>query len=225
LYEEFKQNMLFEGCDDISFSPLYNRFGVPPFSVLDTTQGFWQNRVKQWKSFGIESEIGRSADLQPRLAHLNNYGVGFKNIGVSVFDPVLCELMYSWFIPSVIEKSNVLDCFAGGSVRGIVAGVLGKNYIGVDLREEQVNENKRQWDNCQLNTKNGSVEWICGDSKDIVDLLGDNRRFDFLFSCPPYYDLEVYSDDKNDLSNLDSYDDFVEKYFYYIQKLFSFEGR
>ena len=38
-----------------------------------------------------------------------------------------------------------------------------------------------------------------------------NQEFDFLFSCPPYYDLEKYSDDINDLSNMD-YDHFKSKY-------------
>lgn len=33
---------------------------------------------------------------------------------------------------------------------------------------------------------------------------------DFLFSCPPYYDLEVYSDLENDASNQSSYDDFIK---------------
>lgn len=32
-----------------------------------------------------------------------------------------------------------------------------------------------------------------------------------LFTCPPYFDLEVYSDDKDDISNMD-YDSFSEVY-------------
>ena len=35
-------------------------------------------------------------------------------------------------------------------------------------------------------------------------------RYDFLFSCPPYGDLEVYSDDPRDLSLIDNYDDFMD---------------
>ena len=36
--------------------------------------------------------------------------------------------------------------------------------------------------------------------------------FDLLFSCPPYYDLEVYSDNKEDLSNKPTYEEFLTKY-------------
>jgi hypothetical protein len=42
--------------------------------------------------------------------------------GTSIFDPVLCELAYAWFSP---PGGIVLDPFAGGSVRGMVASKLG----------------------------------------------------------------------------------------------------
>lgn len=39
------------------------RFGVPPFSVLDARQGYWQDRKKLWLALGIKSEIGRGENL------------------------------------------------------------------------------------------------------------------------------------------------------------------
>lgn len=65
------------------------------------------------------------------------YGAG----ATSIFDPVLCEMTYRWFSP---QGGLVLDPFAGGSVRGIVASMLGRRYIGVDIRPEQVAANDRQ---------------------------------------------------------------------------------
>lgn len=38
---------------------LSDRFGVPPFSILDARQGYWQDRKKEWLSLGIKSELGR----------------------------------------------------------------------------------------------------------------------------------------------------------------------
>ena len=38
---------------------LAERFGVPPFSVLDARQGYWQDRKREWLSLGIKSELGR----------------------------------------------------------------------------------------------------------------------------------------------------------------------
>ncbi|MGB3312861.1 MAG: DNA methyltransferase, partial [Albidovulum sp.] len=61
--------------------------------------------------------------------------------GTSIFDPVLCEIAYRWFCP---QGGTVLDPFAGGSVRGIVASQLGRAYVGIELRAEQVAANQAQ---------------------------------------------------------------------------------
>lgn len=38
---------------------LERRFVVPPFSVLDARQGYWQDRKRAWLSLGIQGELGR----------------------------------------------------------------------------------------------------------------------------------------------------------------------
>jgi hypothetical protein len=53
--------------------------------------------------------------------------------------------------------------------------------------------------------------WITGNSLELDTLLPDDT-FDLVFTCPPYYDLEIYSDDDNDLSNYDSYESFIADY-------------
>ena len=63
--------------------------------------------------------------------------------GTSIFDPVLTEILYRWFCP---PGGRILDPFAGGSVRGIVAGWLGFGYTGIDLRPEQIEANRAQGD-------------------------------------------------------------------------------
>lgn len=126
--------------------------------------------------------------------------------GTSIFDPVLCELAYRWFSP---HGGVVLDPFAGGSVRGIVASKLGRQYIGHELRAEQVEANRVQ-------AKTICAEdacppaWIVGDSR-AIDVTCAGVAADFVFSCPPYADLEVYSDNPMDLSTL-GYAAFCEAY-------------
>jgi len=137
-------------------------------------------------------------------------GDGAVASGTSIFDPVLCELAYSWFSP---PGGTVLDPFAGGSVRGIVASRLGRQYVGVELREEQVQANRTQGD--ELCPDLPPV-WHTGDSRNIDRICADVEA-DFIFSCPPYADLEVYSDDPNDLSTL-KYDEFKPAYFEIIAK-------
>jgi DNA modification methylase len=70
--------------------------------------------------------------------------------GTSIFDPVICELAYRWFCP---PKGTVLDPFAGGSVRGVVAAALGLDYCGVELRAEQVDANAAQWPQVAANLR------------------------------------------------------------------------
>lgn len=107
----------------------------------------------------------------------------------------------------------MLDPFAGGSVRGIVAACLGREYVGVELRGEQVAANRQQ---AALICNNTVPQWIEGDSRDMHDLVAALRA-DFVFSCPPYADLEVYSDDPRDLSTL-PYEKFRETYFDIVAK-------
>jgi DNA modification methylase len=57
---------------------------------------------------------------------------------------------------------------------------------------------------------------VCDDSTNI-DKLFSGEKFDLVFSCPPYADLEVYSDDPRDLSNM-KYVDFMEAYREIIRK-------
>ena len=123
-------------------------------------------------------------------------GMAGEQSGTSIFDPVLCELAYRWFCP---PAGLVLDPFAGGSVRGIVASKLGRQYVGVDLRPEQIVANRAQGE--QLCTDPVPV-WHEGDSRNLAKLC-EGVAADFVFSCPPYADLERYSDDPRDLSTMD----------------------
>jgi 1-aminocyclopropane-1-carboxylate deaminase/D-cysteine desulfhydrase-like pyridoxal-dependent ACC family enzyme/DNA modification methylase len=114
---------------------LSEKFGIPPFSVLNTREGWWQDRRRAWVALGIQSELGRDDNL------IGDSVVASINKGTSLFDPVLAEIAYRWFCP---PKGDVLDPFAGGSVRGIVAAKLGRKYVGVELRKEQIEANKQQ---------------------------------------------------------------------------------
>lgn len=44
---------------------LAERFLIPPFSVLDARQGYWQARKSAWIALGIQSELGRGEDIVP----------------------------------------------------------------------------------------------------------------------------------------------------------------
>ena len=182
--------------------PVAERFTLPPFTILDARSGEWQERKRAWLTTGISSKDGRAEDVfsyseslvRMTGGYLNEDGSRKDSVGTSVFDPVLVELAYRWFSP---EGGQVVDPFAGGSVRGIVAGALGRHYWGCDLRPEQIAANEAQADEIAPRVR---PVWVCGDS---METLADAPAADFVFSCPPYGDLEKYSDDPRDLSAMD----------------------
>ena len=264
------------GEASVGAGSLADRFMIPPFSVLNAREGWWQDRKRAWLALGIKSELGRGENGfnaapggSPMVSGYDKDGnrrTGLGNIGkaqmggvlmkswtshplfypqkqakekelgrelttaefienhfvpptddayssgTSIFDPVLCELSYRWFCP---PGGLILDPFAGGSVRGIVASKLGRQYVGHELRPEQVAANRAQAaDLCD--GEDFPPAWIEGDSRNINKTCKDIDA-DFVFSCPPYADLEVYSDNPADLSTLD-YADFRDAYFEIIAK-------
>ncbi len=139
-----------------------------------------------------EAELGRELTTEEFLADHYAASDAPTASGTSIFDPVLCEIAYRWFSA---PGDLVLDPFAGGSVRGIVASVLGRRYLGYELRAAQVAANQAQ---AHIATGPAPV-WVNADSR-TIGAAGVNA--DFIFSCPPYADLEVYSDDPADISTL-----------------------
>jgi DNA modification methylase len=195
---------------------LRDKFIEPPFSILDTKSGNWQKRKKLWINKGIKSEVGRDSkaiiggtDIYREISKKEGYDN--KDNYVSVFDPALCEVLYHWFCE---DGGKILDPFSGGSVRGIVANYLGYKYSGIDIREEQVQSNREQALN--ILPINNQPQWYVGDSNELLD-SNWNYEFDFVFSCPPYADLEVYSDLQGDISNK-PYNEFLRLYESIIKK-------
>jgi hypothetical protein len=187
---------------------LFESFGQPPFSVLDRRSGAWQDRRRRWLSLGIRSEVGRADTLTYDYAD-GKYDFSRKMMavgdGTSIFDPVTAECAVRWYSAA---GGTVLDPFAGGSVRGIVSSILGREYIGVDLRPEQVAANYAQQ---HIADADHLPQWITGDSRRLDDLLQPDQRADLVFSCPPYFDLEQYSEDPDDLSAM-TWDQFCVAY-------------
>lgn len=191
---------------------LRDKFIEPPFSVLDSKSGNWQRRKNLWKRLGIKSEEGRSVkthSMPTGKYDKNNmeetfYSKEAQKLNTSIFDPALCEVLYHWFCN---EGGKILDPFAGGSVRGIVANYLGYKYTGIDIRPEQILSNLEQGE--KILGLSNMPKWIEGDSDKVLNYITED--FDFVFSCPPYADLEVYSDLEGDISNM-PYKEFLEAY-------------
>ena len=181
------------------------QFVVPPTSVLDASQGYWRDRRRVWESdypqltlLEERSTGGNDAFGQLAARDLSNNPAGAKIAaagGVTVFDPVLAEVAYSWWSA---PGSHVYDPFAGGPVRGVVAAAMGRTYLGVDIRPEQVDSNEDRGI--------PGARWITADSASYCP-----AACDFVFSCPPYGTLEQYGGGPADLSSM-SWSSFQDAY-------------
>lgn len=183
---------------------LADDFIIPPFSVLDARQGYWQERKRAWKALGLKSDIGRGRGLLGQGLDDLAKASGMNMTGTSIFDPVLCEIMLQWFC---VRGGVVFDPFAGGSVRGIVSAYTGHIYNGIDLRQEQIDANIANSEEIPLTIK---PKWFCDDSLNADKYIPDGTA-DMILSCPPYADLEQYSDDPRDISTME-YEDFLATY-------------
>lgn len=180
------------------------------FSVFNARSGPWQKAKGDWLELGIRSDDGRGDNLLGLSATVLERGNG-----TSVFDPVLCDLIYRTFLP---KCGKVLDPFAGGSVRGVTAAKNGSPYLGIELSEVQIKANVKQ---AKRIVPGADLVWAHGDARDIVAHVhrakGNSYAADLVFTCPPYHDLERYSDDPRDLSAM-SWPEFVVAYADIIEK-------
>lgn len=169
--------------------------GTLPWSVLRQDSKAWQARKKWWLEQGVD-------DTGPR-AHaagmMNTGRHGNISGGVSRFDPHLAEVLYTWYCP---PGGLVLDPFAGGPVRGLVAAHLHRPYIGVDLSQEQVDANWARalaW-KCEGRFPDGlAPTWFADDAAAFLTREAP-VAYDYAVLCPPYHNRERYSDDPRDLS-------------------------
>ena len=187
---------------------LQKEFIAPPFTILNANKGYWKERKKEWINLGITDNIGRKTDIHTDNFTKNYKGFENTNETTSLFDPVICEIIYKWFN---VNNGKIIDPFAGGSVRGIVAEKLGYKYTGIDLRKEQIEANYKTANKLKI-----FPNWICGDSINIDKYINPESQ-DLFFTCPPYADLEKYSNLKNDLSNME-YGEFIKTYKLILQK-------
>lgn len=172
---------------------LSDRFVVPPFSIIDTKGGDWKARKKYWNEIiDDDAERGTSNAFGGCMQ-----GFGKKN---SLLDPVLAEVLLKWFTPT--QHSKVFDCFSGDTAFGFVSSFLGHDFTGIELREEQVRDNSMRCSKAGLNPV-----YICDDGRNVLNHI-EKKSQDMFFSCPPYFNIEVYSDNKNDASNQETFDDF-----------------
>lgn len=199
---------------------LRERYLVPPFSILDSQVGEWLKKRNEWEHIlKNRSDNVRNITAKSNTPYINkfDYDIGYKGLerngNISTFDPFLCEILVRWFSR---QGDTIFDPFAGGHVRGAVSAILGRDYYGVDLNPTQVDANVDNWHKIsEIYDADdfGNPTWVCADSQEQIKTLESTaKKYNMLLTCPPYYNLEIYSDDDRDLSTCKTYEQFRGKY-------------
>ncbi|MBK7228433.1 MAG: DNA methyltransferase [Ignavibacteriales bacterium] len=109
----------------------------------------------------------------------------------------------------------VLDPFLGSGTTLIEAQRLGRNAVGVELSKKVLDQTKKNIAK-ETNSNKIKLEFVNGDSasvdlqKVISDL--DIKSVQFQIFHPPYWDIIKFSENKSDLSNAKSIDDFLKSF-------------
>lgn len=163
---------------------------------------------KEWlqNSFSIWRNISKTKE-EKELKHPASYPVS------------LCEKLIKTFARN---NCNVVDPFNGIGSTTVAAMNLGCNATGIDLSEEFCDIARKRIEN-----SNG-IHIISGDSLEELRLLPESS-FDICVTSPPYWNIlnmqrtadkknsTNYSDKKNDVGNIENYDEFIET----LSKIFS----
>lgn len=164
-----------------------DRIGFLPISIWKPN---WEI-VKTLKA--LVGDAGETRNLVGKKMQL----LGSKYT-TSIFNPHLAQMILSAYCPA---KAKIYDAFAGGGTRGFIATAMGHDYTGVEIRQDEVDRIIKQQGELLA-----PFAIICDDSRFYPI---DEGLYDFSYSCPPYYDLEVYSTIDGDMSNVSTYEEFL----------------
>ena len=121
--------------------------------------------------------------------------VGSKGRALSKFNSENCKNIIEFF---TCKGDTILDPFAGRT-RAIISNHLGRKYWGFELTEKY------------FPAENTSDRKIFNmDSGDMDKVLDKSMKFDLAFTCPPYWDMEKYSENPKDLSTFKTYGEFLD---------------
>jgi hypothetical protein len=136
------------------------------------------------------------------------------NGNASVLDPVACETILIFFMPK--SGKRVYNPFGGGVQFGFVTGSYGYEYLASEIRQNQCDANNEICKDFQ------NVKWVKSDSSKYTP----ESKFDLVFACPPYYQVEEYLDydgksPEGELNSIPTYEQFRDTLFEGYKKAIS----
>lgn len=197
-------------CNDVFKHFVWNKYysargNEKSKSVIDVFNNdeLFLNVLKNRMGYCISKEDGEE---RPYVFTITNKMIlqGIKSTGfgynVSIFKPLVGKYLYEKY-----AKSKVFDYSSGWGARCLSALSLNLEYYGVDpLTSSEINNIIKHF--------GGSGHVIEGCSEDI-NIYKEIPQVDCIMSCPPYFGLEIYDDNKNQsINKFKKYEDWINFY-------------
>jgi DNA modification methylase len=113
------------------------------------------------------------------------------------------------------ENDTVFDPFAGHNSRMQLVFEQNRNYVGRDLSHKFMEANYKIREmlygnrgQSKLFVSSNTIELTEGDSRKIDNVADESA--DFIITSPPYYDIEYYGDEPEQLSECKTYQQFLD---------------
>lgn len=169
--------------------PITTQFGFIPKSILKPEKKSKEN----WKNAFLNDDV---IDVRKKGFYAKD-----NIMKMSEFNATLAEyIVRYWSLPG----AKVVDPFSGRATRSVVTTKLGREYYGYEISPSTYN---RVIEHCKGIGINPTHYLADG------TLLAEtpNEFADFIYTCPPYFNIEKYEKVEGQLSDINKYDSFMSK--------------
>lgn len=139
--------------------------------------------------------------------HPSSVNIRGKQGGISVFPDELVRKIVSFYSE---ENDTILDVFSGHNSRMQQTYLMNRTYIGYDICHEFMEFNRLVADKTQKqNRLFENKNKIILHEQSSTHLNESDNYADLIFTSPPYWKLEYYGPEKEQMGNTKTYADFL----------------
>jgi DNA modification methylase len=134
--------------------------------------------------------------------------INLENPYFSEFNPLVSQNITNYWCD---ENDVVIDPYAGRT-RGIVSGITHRKYYGFEIAKNVYDKVIEVIEGGEEKFDEGFKPIIYNDDSFNIDKYPQIPVADLIFSCPPYWNLEKYPSCPGQLSDIDGYDLFLDRF-------------
>lgn len=193
---------------------MLERFGFIPHSILQLHRGALSRQMFRYQGEVPQRHVGKTQETKEKARRMREAGywsrgtasgraAGRGRPGATIMPAELVEFFIKYY---AAPGQVYLDPFMGQGIQMQVAKLMGMHYYGYDCSEEffRYIEMVRQ----KIDDGTTTIQITKGDSRyptEIPDGIGD-----FSFHSPPYWDIEYYGDEPEQLGTGHTYEEFLQ---------------